>query len=137
MELFKNRMVMAVILAVLAATFGFRSYNARKARQNLRAIQVDAVEPEKWNAFLRAVRSNDFAGIRDLGGEIFTEGRNVPDVKRKLAGFRVAAVQPASYVVYRLHSMDEPDKTRRVLLTVEDGSDRVVSFVAEEMAVAK
>lgn len=137
MELFKNRMAMAVILAVLAATFGFHSYRARKARHSLRATAANAVEPEKWDAFLRAVRTDDFAGMQGLGDEIFTEGRKVPEARRKLAEFQVAAAQPASYAVYRLHAKDEPGKTRRVLLTVDDKSDRVVSFIAEEMAVAE
>lgn len=140
MELFKQRMTYAIILAVLAATIGVRhaffagaAPNGRGAG-NLRRSYAGEVDPGKLSGFLAAAEAGNFAAMRRQGMLLFTEDVKIPDAKEALARY-VTASQPP-YTVYRFHAEDLPDKTRRVLLTL-DGRNRVVSFIAEEMAVAE
>lgn len=87
------------------------------------------------DAFLQAVNKNDYTQIRELGSAAFTENTTVPDGKQRFTEFETTSYSPNT-TVYSFHSGIDGEKARRILLTLDD-NNRVVSFLAEEMAIVK
>ncbi|MCC8190645.1 MAG: hypothetical protein LIP77_08430 [Planctomycetes bacterium] len=98
------------------------------------AASTGSVDEERLAAFLAAARQADYGRLRDLGEELFLPGVRIPDSRRRLEDYATNSFVP--YSVYVLFTSIEPDRTRRVLLTLDE-EERVVSFLAEEMAITK
>ena len=84
--------------------------------------------------FFQAVGKEDYGRMSDLGRDLFKEGTIIPDSVAKFAEYETTSYPP--HMVYAFYSFIGGDKARRVLLTMDEG-DRVVSFLAEEMEIAK
>ena len=84
--------------------------------------------------FFQAVAKGDYPAIKESGEALFLPGVRLADAARLLEPYAVNSFPP--YAVYALYTFNNPDLTRRVLLTLDE-RDRVESFLAEEMAVIK
>jgi hypothetical protein len=93
-----------------------------------------ALRADELEGFFRTVAEGDYPAIKERGEALFRPGARVADADRLLAPYAVNSFPP--YTVYALYTFNNPDLTRRVLLTLDEG-DRVESFLAEEMAVIK
>ena len=70
--------------------------------------------------------------MRLLGCAACKPGAAIPDHARRFADYETNSVPP--YAVYAFFIENTPDRTRRVLLTVDQGG-AIDSFMAEEMKV--
>ncbi|MCD8349415.1 MAG: hypothetical protein LUC93_02220 [Planctomycetaceae bacterium] len=98
------------------------------------AARVETLREADLNELLAAVESGDYHDIKRLGEAMLKPGTRVAEGERMFAPYAVNSLPP--YSVYALYTYNDPDRTRRVLLTLGDDG-RVESFLAEEMAVIK
>lgn len=84
--------------------------------------------------FFKAVTGRDFAAMAAVGERTFVRGARVENADKLLSGYETNSFPP--FTVYALYVENMPEKTRRVLLTL-DKEDRVESFLAEEMTIIK
>ena len=89
---------------------------------------------DELESFFQTVAEGDYSAIKERGEALFHPGARVAEAERLLAPYAVNSFPP--YTVYALYTFNNPDLTRRVLLTLDE-QDRVESFLAEEMAVIK
>lgn len=116
------------------ASGGGSVLEAAKAEAAARAKRAGAITTEELEPFFQAVAKGDFSAMAKLGEKVFLSGRTVDAAEKTLAGYETNSFPP--YTVYAFYVANTPDKTRRVLLTL-DGDNRVESFLAEEMSVIK
>lgn len=95
---------------------------------------VRTLTEDDMREFFQAVGREDYERMSALGKELFKEGNIIPDSAAKFAEYETTSYAP--HTVYAFYSSIGGDKTRRVLLTMTEG-DKVVSFLAEEMEIAK
>ncbi len=98
------------------------------------APPAPTLKREDTAAFLQAVRTGDFAAMRDRGEALFVEGARIPDSAGMFADYATSSFPP--HVVYSFYSGAADGKVQRVLLTM-DGEDKVGSFLAEEMNIVR
>lgn len=94
--------------------------------------QPGVVNPTGLAAFLAAAEKGDYPEMEKSGPELFAKGVEIPDAPERFKEYEANSYPP--YTVYAFYSQGSNEHVRRVLLTL-DGSNRVESFLAEEMAV--
>ncbi len=118
----------------VALAAGWWLFGAQARQEHETAVRVETIREADLNELLAAVESGDYHDIKRLGEAMLTPGTRVADGERMFAPYAVNSLPP--YSVYALYTYNDPDRTRRVLLTLGDDG-RVESFLAEEMAVIK
>lgn len=84
--------------------------------------------------FFEAVANGDFEEMDRLGGQLFQKDAHLPDSKTILAEYETNSFPP--HLVYVFYSDTKDDTIYRVLLTMDE-NNRVASFMAEDMPIAR
>lgn len=124
--------IISFILAFVSAWALFSRGNGNS--ETPPAIPARTLTEADLHPFLQAVAAEDFAAMDRLGGELFAPGNLIPDSQVRLEEYATTSFAP--HLVYAFFTRIETDRTYRVLLTTDE-EDRVVSFMAEEMAITK
>ena len=125
----------ALFLAGFAAAFSLALWllpQRGAPDASVAAMDSRTIRPDDLLGFFQAVARKDFPAMAKSGERVFVQGDKIENAGKTLAGYETNSFPP--HTVYAFFSENLPDKTRRVLLTL-DGDDRVTSFMAEEMSV--
>lgn len=127
--------VLVFVLAFGLAWLLFRRDPVPPPSAEPAAPATRAVSADELGAFLRAVDDGDFEAMKRLGGEAFARGNLIAEGRDRLADYETSSYSP-DHLVYALYHHSDPDRVYRVILTLNE-EGRVVSFMAEDMAVAR
>lgn len=135
----KQYLVLALVFALgFAAALAFvRPHSAGapgRPPEAAAAAGPEAPRTGEQREFFQAVAKGDFVAMAALGERAFVRGGSVENAAAVLAGYETNSFPP--FTVYALYVENAPDKTRRVLLTL-DKDGKVESFLAEEMSIIR
>lgn len=85
--------------------------------------------------FFGAVLEEDFAAMARIGKELFVPGHFIPSRKEMFVEYETGSFPP--HQVYAFYTKTTDNMVYRVLLAVEDETNKVESFLAEDMPIVR
>lgn len=83
--------------------------------------------------FFGAVMEEDYAAMARIGKELFVPGHFIPARKELFVEYETGSFPP--HQVYAFYTKTKDNVVYRVLLAVEDETNRIESFLAEDMPI--